>query len=359
MALDIVRLRQFALRRQFPAPTTLGRVLERMGFVQADPIRAPARAQDLTLRHRVSGYGAGDLERRYATLGVEEDFFINYGYVTRTVHGLMHPRLAARKLTASEQRRAANILAFVQERGVVHPREVDAHFAHGKAANWFGGTSNVTTQLLDTMQYRGMLRVARREGGTRLYGARVPTPAHSDADAAMDAMVDVLVAKYAPVTGSMLTSLVSRLRHGAPQWAASRTAAAKRAKARLPHMSVDGVEWYWPAGEAPPVRRTTPPDVVRLLAPFDPFVWDRTRFELFNDWAYRFEAYTPAPKRVRGYYALPLLWRDLVIGWANLSVRDGALVPDVGFVSGRAPRDAAFGSALDDELARFATFMGV
>jgi uncharacterized protein YcaQ len=51
--------------------------------VQADPIRAPARAQDLTLRHRVAGYLAGDLERRYPKLAVEEDFFVNYGFLPR------------------------------------------------------------------------------------------------------------------------------------------------------------------------------------------------------------------------------------------------------------------------------------
>lgn len=359
MAIDLVRLRQFAIRRQFPAPTTLGRAIGRLGFVQADPIRAPARAQDLTLRHRVTGYRAGDLERRFARLGVEEDFFVNYGIVTRELHALMHPRVARTRWSATDARRAARILEFVQERGAVHPRDVDAHFAHGKATNWFGGSSNVTTQLLDAMHYRGLLRVARRDGGTRVYAARVQTPAPDDSAAAMDAMVDILVAKYAPLTGSMLSGLVSRLRYGAPQWAQARAAAAARAKQRLPHVTVNGAVWYWPADEAPSVRRTAPPDTVRLLAPFDPFVWDRVRFELFNDWAYRFEAYTPAPKRVRGYYALPMLWRDTVIGWANLAVRDGVLVPDLGYVAGRAPADAAFAGALDEELARFAAFMGV
>jgi len=51
--------------------------------VQADQILAPARAQDLVLRHRVRGYRAGDLERRYAQLAVEEDFFVNYGFLPR------------------------------------------------------------------------------------------------------------------------------------------------------------------------------------------------------------------------------------------------------------------------------------
>ena len=59
-------MRRAAVARTLFAPTTLQRALDRLGFVQADPIRAPARAQDLTLRHRVDGYRAGDLERRYA-----------------------------------------------------------------------------------------------------------------------------------------------------------------------------------------------------------------------------------------------------------------------------------------------------
>ncbi len=96
---------------------------------------------------------------------------------------------------------------------------------------------------------------------------------------------------------------------------------------------------------------------MRLLAPFDPLVWDRRRFELFWDWAYRFEAYTPAPKRVRGYYALPLLWRDAVLGWGNLSVASGRLMSSFGYNSGRAPRDPAFRRELHAELARIEKFL--
>src|SRR5262249_12324777 len=61
-------IRSFAVARSLFAPTTLERAIGRLGFVQADPIRAPARAQDLTLRHRVRNYRSGDLERRYPQL---------------------------------------------------------------------------------------------------------------------------------------------------------------------------------------------------------------------------------------------------------------------------------------------------
>ncbi|MDE2566846.1 MAG: YcaQ family DNA glycosylase, partial [Burkholderiales bacterium] len=321
-------LRRHAIARSLFAPTTLPRALARLGFVQADPIRAPARAQDLTLRHRVRGYRAGDLERRYARLPIEEDFFVNYGFVPRPLQALMHPRTPRSAWPPARQAQAAAVLAFVRERGAVHPREVDAQFAHGKSKNWFGGNTNASTQLLDAMHYRGLLRIARREGGVRVYAAREAHPPAADPAAAYDALADVVVAKYAPLPERTLSELVLRLRAAVPQWGDQRVAALKRAKARLPSARIDGVTWYWPEGENPASRRHAPPEQVRLLAPFDPVVWDRRRFEAFWGWAYRFEAYTPPGRRVRGYYALPLLWHEQVIGWANVGWQDGALAAD-------------------------------
>ena len=92
--LTLAHLRRYAIARTLFTPTTLGRAIDKLGFVQADPIRAPARAQDLTLRLRVRDYRAGDLERRYPRLPVEEDFFVNYGFLPRATLALMHPRTA-------------------------------------------------------------------------------------------------------------------------------------------------------------------------------------------------------------------------------------------------------------------------
>ena len=359
-------LRRYAIARSLFKLTTLRRAIGKLGFVQADPIRAPARAQDLTLRHRVAGYRAGDLERRYPKLPLEEDFFVNYGYLPREHQQLMHPRTARTAWTEARAAQAAALLAFIRARGVVHPREVDAHFAHGKVANWFGGSSNASTQLLDVLHYRGMLRVARREGGTRMYAARETEPGvgaaaldEGTASSRMDALVDLVVNKYAPLPASTLGQLVGHLRGGAPQWTAQRRAALARAKQRLGHARVDGIDWYWPVADRPASRRWQPDDSVRLLTPFDPIVWDRRRFELFWDWAYRFEAYTPAPKRKLGYYALPLLWRERVIGWGNVAATAAGLRCSFGYASGRAPRDAAFRAGLDAELTRMRAFLGM
>jgi uncharacterized protein YcaQ len=125
----------------------------------------------------------------------------------------------------------------------------------------------------------------------------------------------------------------------------------------LASATVDGQTYLWPATENPASRRHAPDEGVRLLAPFDPLVWDRRRFEHLWGWAYRFEAYTPAPKRVRGYYALPLLWHDRVIGWGNLSVVGEQLQAELGYVAGTPPNDAAYARALAQELDRLRTFL--
>jgi uncharacterized protein len=355
-------LRRYAIARTLFAPTTLPAAVKRLGFVQADPIRAPARAQDLTLRHRVKGYRVGDLERRYKSLDIEEDFFVNYGFLPRTTQALMHPRTPRVVWSKAKEVQAQAVLAFVQQRSHeasgVHPREVDAHFAHGRAANWFGGTSNASTQLLDGMHYRGMLRIAGRVSGVRTYAVCEPTGQTTANPAqAIDALIDVIVHKYAPLPEASLRQLLGLLRGGIPQWDALRPAAFARAKLRLASAAVDGTTWYWPQGESPTSARHAPTDTVRLLAPFDPAVWDRRRFELLWGWAYRFEAYTPAPKRVRGYYALPLLWRDQVIGWGNIAIADGKLSADLGYIAGKPPREAGFRQALDDELQQMKAFL--
>ncbi len=358
MTPTLAQLRRYAVGRSLFPPTTLAAAVDRLGFVQADPIRAPARAQDLILRPRVAGYRAGDLDRNYRQLDVAEDFFVNYGFVPRRVQALMHPRSGFSGWPSPGARTGNKVLAFVRERGVVHPRDVDAHFARGAVRNYWGGSSSATTHALDHLHYRGLLHVHRREGGIRLYaahdhGPRVTRPA--ERLARLDALADVLLGVYAPLPAATLSSLVHRLRFAAPQWQSSLKATVLRAKARATHALIDGVHWYWPGGESLPGDDA--PDAVRLLTPFDPIVWDRRRFELFWGWAYRFEAYTPEAKRKLGYYALPLLWRDRVVGWANVSQTGGVMAARLGYVSGRAPRERGFAAALEQEIEAMRVFL--
>ena len=348
-------LRRFAVNRSLFPPTTLEHALERFGFVQADPIRSPARAQDLTLRPRVQDYRAGDLEERYASLPIEEDFFINYGFVTRGLQALMHPRSSVSPTAGNRKARA--ILDFVRERGSVHPREVDAHFAHGRVTNYWGGSSSATTHMLELMHDKGLLRVSRREAGIRVYSVQQHGPGPAGAAARrhqLDRLVDAVVGLYAPVPAASLSFIVGRLRYATPHWHGELRSALQRAKQRLASAVIEGHTWYWPEGDARPEHEN---EGVRFLAPFDPVVWDRRRFEMLWGWGYRFEAYTPAPKRKHGYYALPMLWRDRVIGWANIGLKEERVEAQFGYVTGRAPRDREFKRALDAEVDAMRLFL--
>ena len=362
---DLPALRRYAVARSLFTPTTLQKAIERLGFVQADPIRAPARAQDLTLRHRVKDYRAGDLERRYPRPAVEEDCLVNYGFVPRALLALMHPREAARAWDATTRARAAEVLAFVRARGAVHPRDVQEVFDHGRVASWGEtATVNACTALLDGMHYRGLLRVARREAGTRVYEAVEHPPVDDGPAARLErarALLATIVEKYAPLPSASLGYLAHLLRYGAPHLKGETRALLAEARATLPQARIDGVTWLWAPGEDPAAGRwRVEPGRARLLAPFDPVVWDRRRFELLWGWDYKFEAYTPAAQRRFGHYALPLLWGDRVVGWGNATLVDKArLDVHFGFVDRALARDPALAAAIDDELARMARFLGL
>ncbi|MDP3521934.1 MAG: crosslink repair DNA glycosylase YcaQ family protein [Hydrogenophaga sp.] len=360
MGVTLDHLRRHAIARSLFKPTTLPAAIQRLGFVQADPMRAPARAQDLILFQRVKDYRAGDLERRYERLAIEEEAFVNYGFVPRAWTALLHPRTPRRAWDAATQRRAHELMAFVRERGVVHPREVNQAFAHhGRVAGYWGGELSASTRLLEDMHRHGWLRVRRRESGTRVYEAVEHPPQDggpASNQARAEALVDHIVRLYAPLPAASLGYLVTLLRFGAPQLMAEARAVVKSAASRYGHARVDGVDWFWPADENPASRRHRPEPTVRLLAPFDPVVWDRRRFELLWGWAYRFEAYVPAPQRTMGHYALPVLWGEQMVGWANLRLERGQLRHELGFVNGR-PSDMAFGPALQAALAAFERFL--
>src|SRR6204780_2561078 len=218
--IDLETLRRFTVSRSLFAPTTLRGAIERLGFVQADPIRAPARAQDLILRHRVRGYRVGDLERRYPKLAIEEDYFVNYGFLANEHAALLHPRTLAGHQVSGYRKRIADLLAYARDRDEVHPRDAVTYFRHGRVTNYWGGASHATTMLLDKMHYDGHLRVARRDNGMRVYSLRKGErsfPNVYSGQAKADALLQLAVRLYAPLPAASLRQLASRLRRISPR----------------------------------------------------------------------------------------------------------------------------------------------
>jgi uncharacterized protein YcaQ len=355
------QLRRYAIARSLFKPTNLMRAIARLGFVQADPMRAPARAQDLILAHRVKGYRAGELERRYPRMAIEEAFFINYGFLPRETLALLHPRGAPRAYDtwdATMHACADEVLAFVRRHGHTCPSDVQAHFDHGRIRRW-GADLNLSNHLLEGLHYRGLLRVVRRSAGTRVYQT-VEHPLQDDSPEARlvraGHLLDILVQLYAPLPAASLGYLSTLLRHGVSHLAAEVRQLQEHAKSRYAHAEVDCRQWFWPHDENPAAARNSVDSKQRFLAPFDPVVWDRRRFLLLWGWEYKLEAYVPAPKRRMGHYAMPMLWGEKMLGWANLKVVDGRLQNELGFVGPR-PRGRAFQLALDEALQQMQEFL--
>jgi uncharacterized protein YcaQ len=349
------RLRRRALLAAFGPMAPLGRVFTQLGFVQADPIRSPARAQDLILRHRVTDYRAGDLERRYPRLGLEEAYLYAYGFVTPSVQALLLPRHDpafpdGRHVPSGL---AAEVLAFVHERGPTHPGALADRFGREREVNGWGGLSKATTRALHMLLHHGQLRVVRRDGGVRVYEAAPPPEGAYTGAERVERLTLLLARILAPVSTQTLSALMAPIARSilgsTPRLALGELL---RSGALLTE-EVDNIRYVWPA-DLPETGRAQ--RSVRFLAPFDPLVWDRRRFEHLWGWPYRFEAYTPPSRRRLGYYAMPLLWGESVVGWVNCTRPAGPLDVQAGFAAG-SPGTVAFETAFDAEVARMERFL--
>jgi len=355
--LTAAALRRHAAARTFARRPDLRQAIESLGFVQVDPLRAPARAQDLILRQRVEGYRIGDLDRAYSALGLAEDFVHVHGVLPARLRRFLHPRATQRTWHVERERPelARAILDHIGRAGPTHPRDLHRVFGRDVIVNGWGGRSVATTRMLEVLHYRGHLHVVRREDGIKIYGLAPALPRPLSTRTRALRVLDLLVRLYAPVHVSTLREL-ARMAGDDDVTNEAREAIVARflASGALAQGELDGARYVWPADDPPPAPEVE--ESVRLLAPFDPFVWDRRRFEQLHGWDYRFEAYTPAKKRRFGYYALPLVWRDRAIGWAN--VARGARGVDVrtGFV-GSPPRGRPFARALEAEIARLTNFL--
>ncbi len=359
--IGIKAFKQKVVAGSFPEFTDLPEAIDGLQFVQADPIRAPARAQDLILRQRVNGYLAGDLEADFPDLHAEEGYLFAYGFMTPQVWRNLRWRQRG-KLKKLER----EVLEAVAEIGEAHPRSLDEQFGRKSVTNYWGGKSKETKKILENLHHHGFLRISRREQGIRIY--QVPTdssPPNSTPSELADRYRELVLATahvFGPTSKRFLVAELIQQNHLVPI-RRDRLAVvdALIADERLSEVDVGGVTYLW---QPEKWQCNDIPQRVRILAPFDPLVRDRARFEQLWGWEYRFEAYVPAAKRQRGYYAMPLLWRDEVIGWANASVDQnakagqGCLRVEVGY-AGKRPRSRDFRLLVEAEVDKMAIFLGL
>ncbi len=357
------QLRRLAVVRSLRLSPDLLSAIRQLGYVQADPIRAPARAQDLILRHRVPDYRVDDLERAYPQLPVCEEMLHNYGFIPKEFLSLLYPRSPSprwQQFMAEHRGLRRKVLRHLAEHEEAYPRQVEQAIGSGARVNGWGSSSSATTMMLEALHREGKARVCRREAGIRIYAAAA-MPAREERLAPSkraQGLVRLLVNLYAPLPARSLLQLLAMIGHRKPDIDYRSCLELMVKRGELARTVVDGLAYLWPGNDELPDNIDAR---VHILAPFDPVVWDRRRFEHLWGWAYRFEAYTPPAKRKLGYYAMPLLWGADVVGWANARVDGRKLKLDCGFArplpKGREAR-AVFKRELEAERQRLASFLG-
>lgn len=299
--------------------STIAEVLARLGYVQIDPINICGRMQDLILRNRVAGYREGDLFRHLhggtdaapGPLPASQRTAFEHHHPGTNVlvafpleawpHLLASMRTRSRRtsawsgrLTPRERALAPAVLAEIAERGPLGSEDfVDDRRAHRPV--W--GKSSLVKSTMQKLFFHGKLLIAQRRNNRRCYDLpeRV-LPA------------ETLAMKELPVSDTTRWMAVLKLRQ-------RRLVTLKREEARVVHdlvqsVKVDGCPALYCLHEDVALLDSPAPAIepsARLLAPLDPLIYDRRLTAALWGFDYTWEAYTPPPKRIRGYYALPVL----------------------------------------------------
>ena len=336
LALSPIAARRFVRRalgldEPFPSIET---ALHHLGFVQIDPINVCGRMHDLILRNRVADYREGDLMRflhggpagpANAPLAAEERRAFEHhlpdsGNLVAFPFDAwphLHAEMRARskrtgawsgRLTPRERELAPQLLAAIAARGPLGSEDFeDDRRAHRIV--W--GAASLVKSTLQKLFFHGRLLIAQRANNRRRYDLPervLPAPVIGQPEAS------------AQETARWLALLKLRQR---------RLATLKREEQALMADRVQPVnvencpplfclQEDLPRLEAIAAEPLAPdsscPTKVALLAPLDPLIYDRRVTAALWDFDYTWEAYTPSRKRVRGYYALPVLSGTEIVG---------------------------------------------
>ena len=377
-SLSLAQARRIALAAQgfcdkpHDAPTmrTLHRTVERTGVLQVDSVNVLQRAHFMPLYSRMGAYDV-DLLRRAST-GRRDRRLVEYwahvqAYMPVELwpvmrHRMEHYRTRQGKwsIVQAEAGLAEGLIAEIRDRGAATARELDAGLPRAKE-HW-GWNWSATRRVLDWLFTTGDLAIAGRTSQfevlydlpERVIPASIlalPTPSLEESHRE-------LVRRAAHSHGvATVKDLADYYRMGVTDTVAA--VASLVEDGELEPVGVEG--WAKAAYRHRDARLPRRVGARALLSPFDPVVWERARTQALFDFHYRIEIYTPAHKRVHGYYVLPFLLGDRVVGRVDLKADRqhgagvGRLIVRAAYAEPGAPGDTA--EQLAAELGRLAGWL--
>jgi len=325
--LSLAQARRIALAAQgFADPRPTGRVdrrhlrraLDRMGLIQIDSVNVLVRSQELPLFARLGPHPRNLIAEATAAGELFEYWVHEASHVPTAHHHLHRWQMDAMHKWEHYWTMTKRRPGYLDE--VLRRIELDGPLAAGdlnervgKKGSWWDWDDGKVA--LEHLFWSGQVTAVRRAADfARLYDLAervlpahvLATPTPTEAEARKELLV--LAAKHHGV-GTMADLTDYHRQKNAP----CRPLLDELVEeGRLLPVQVEG--WVKPAYLHPKAKLPRRVEACALLSPFDPVCWNRDRNERLFGFHYRIEIYTPAPKRTYGYYVLPVLWGDSLVG---------------------------------------------
>jgi uncharacterized protein YcaQ len=317
-----------------PEPDSVLRVVDRIGSLQFDPLEVAGRNHDLVLLARIAGY-----RREWTDHWLYEDRRL-YETYNKSLNIVPVAELPLYRWTWDQMRKrheggtfdehaplVEELLGRIRDGGELLPRDVGAR----QAIDWYWRPTNQVRAILEGLAEAGILGIRRREGNLRVYDLAerlFPPEVLARSEPEEEQRQHRLLARYRG-HGLLGASGNQELWVGGTGYSADRAAhrAALIDAGRLFPVMVEGLKGERfvvtedlaflvqaeaeIAGAGAPGGRDAG---VAFLAPLDPLCWDRDLLRRLFGFDYVWEVYVPAPKRRWGYYVLPLLYGDRLVG---------------------------------------------
>ncbi|SSB94460.1 hypothetical protein SAMN04488697_101193 [Pseudomonas sp. 43mfcvi1.1] len=310
-------------------PSRLNRLIERLGVLQIDSVNALVRSHYLPLFSRLGHYNRDLLDQAAWSQGRRRTLFEYWGHEASLLPMSMYPLMRWRMSRASRgegiyqqlarfgherQDVIRRVLASVQEQGAIGAGSLSTR--QDKAGPWWDWSAE--KHALEWLFAAGEVTVAGRRGFERLYDLpervlpesilQQPLPDEAQAQRA-------LLVHAAEALGIATEKDLRDYFRLDPADSRARLADLEEAGDLL-RCEVQG--WKQPAWCRPGAKIPRKVAASALLSPFDSLVWERGRTERLFDFRYRLEIYTPAHKRVYGYYVLPFLHHERIAARVDL-----------------------------------------
>ena len=349
-----------------PRPRTIADVVRALFFVQLDPTSSVARTEHLVLWSRLGPrYRVAELER---LLWREKQLFEYNAYILPTSDYALHrPAMRAYLRGGSGRERyvaawlRANasfrryVLRRLRDEGPLRTRDIENRAVEGWRTGGWNDDSNDTAMMLEVLWRRGEVMIVGREGQQRIWDlAERRLPVHDPRPPSEIARE--LLERRLRAAGLARPSTFAQFGHDRPRGWERALAGLERDGVAVP-VRVDGLRGDWYAHGELLERRFR--GRTALLSPFDQLIHDRARTERLFGFRYRLEIYVPAAKREFGYFVLPILFDDRLVGRLDpvFDRRANVLrVPGV-WAEDTAPAEA--GDGIADELSSLGRWLGV